>query len=401
MPHPSRLLSRRPARAALLATACAALLLAGCGESPAPRAEAPPPAPILQGKQLRFPADHPQLAMLKSTPATAAADIVVELPAKLVWNEERTQRLYPAFGGRIVAINADVGTAVKPGTLLARIASPDFGQAQADTAKANVDLSLARKNLQRQRELFEAGIVARKDLEQTEADTARAQAESARAAGRTTLYGSASSGNQQLGIASGIAGVVVERNLNPGQEVRPDQSGPGTPALFVVTDPTSLWVQVDAREIDVGSMAPGTRFQLQVAAYPGVNFPATVAAVSDAIDPSTRTIKVRGLVPNADRRLKGEMLATALVREAMTGAVVPASAVTLEGNRHTVYVQVQPGIFEPREVKLGHMGPREVVLSSGLQVGEQVVTDNALLLAREFAVAREEAAAPAATANAK
>jgi cobalt-zinc-cadmium efflux system membrane fusion protein len=78
----------------------------------------------------------------------------------------------------------------------------------------------------------------------------------ARAQARTALYGGSAQVNQQLGLSSGIAGVVVERNLNPGQELRPDQSGPGVPALFVVSDPSSLWVQIDAREIDTGVLRP-------------------------------------------------------------------------------------------------------------------------------------------------
>ncbi|QHJ01534.1 efflux RND transporter periplasmic adaptor subunit [Xylophilus rhododendri] len=394
---------RRPLAALLLAGALSsAALIAGCGESSEKSTEPPPPpAPIVQGKQLRFVAGHPQLALLAATPAKAATDIVAELPARLVWNEERTQRIYPAFGGRVLSIGADIGAAVKPGTALARIASPDFGAAQSDTTKAGVDVALARKSLARQRELFDAGIIARKDLDQTEADLARAQAESARAAARTTLYGSATGVNQQLGLASNIAGVVVERNINPGQEVRPDQSGPGTPALFVVTDPTSLWVQIDAKETDVGSLQPGASFELLVPAYPGEVFRGKVAAVSDAIDPGTRTIKVRGVIANVDRRLKSEMLVTARVHEQLSGVVVPATAIVLDRTQHFVYVQVQPGVFEPRRVTLAHMGSKEVVLGSGVQVGEQVVADNALLLAREFSSATEDARIGAQNADGK
>ena len=369
----------------------AALMLAGCGERDAPVVNTEPPAPIVQGNQIRFAPDHPQLKLLAVVPATAAKSVSVDLPGRLVWNEERTQRVFAPFAGRVTDIKADVGQSVKAGDLLAQLASPDFGIAQADTAKAQADVSFSRKNLQRQRELFEAGIIARKDLEQSEADLSRFQAEAARSAARTSLYGTGSSVNQQLGLVSGINGVVVERNLNPGQEVRPDQSGPGVPALFVLTDPTSLWVQIDAKESDVGSLRPGASFTLQVPAYPEETFTGRVTAASDFIDPTTRTIKIRGVIANADRRLKGEMLVTAVVTEALVGTVVPARAVTLDGNNQTVYVQTQPGVFEPRRVKVGHVGTREVVISSGLAVGEQVVADNALLLARQFAVAREDA----------
>jgi len=370
-----------------------ALGLAACSEAPAPKAEAP--APIVQGSQLRFTAGHPQLNLLHVAPAAPAKAITVELPAKLVWNEERTQRIYPAFAGRVTALKADIGQKVQPGTPLALLASPDFGQAQSDTARAEADARLTQKALQRQRELFDAGIVARKELEQTEAEAERAQAEAERARARTRLYGGSSSVNQQLALSASISGVVVERNLNPGQEVRPDQAGPGVPALFVVTDPSSLWIQIDARESEIGIVQPGTTFELAIPALPGQKFEGRVIAASDFIDPLTRTIKIRGAIANADRRLKAEMLATARFQRTFdSGVVVPAASVLLRGTRHSVFVQTRPGEFERRTVELDFEGPREVVVAKGLQAGEQVVIENALLLARLLRLAEEEAKAP-------
>ncbi len=397
-----------PLSAMALATS---LLIGGCSK------EAPPAAPevagpILQGQQLHYPAGHPQLKLIDVSAAEQVTTIAAQLPAKLVWNEERTQRIYPAFAGRIAAIRADVGQAVAPGTVLAQLASPDFAVAQADAAKADVDARLAQKTLARQRELYQAGIVARKDLEQAEADASRAQAEVARAQARTRLYGSGGSVNQQLTIASGIRGVVVERNVNPGQELRPDQFGPATPPLFTITDPTTLWVQVDARDADIESLRPGQTFVLRVNALPGIPFEARVTAAADFIDPATRTIKVRAVVANPERRLKAEMLGTASIeRLHQRGVSVPASAVTLRGAEHVVVVQVKPGVFERRLVETSDEGAREVVVTSGIKPGEKVVTENALLVLRQFRLMQQEAgvgpepaasepAAPASTAAA-
>lgn len=175
--------------------------------------------------------------------------------------------------------------------------------------------------------------------------------------------------------------------------MRPDQSGPGNPALFVVTDPASLWVQIDAREGDLASLRPGDSFTLQVPAYPDATFTGRVMATADAIDPGTRTLKVRGVVPNTDRRLKAEMLATVHVQESRdSGVVIPAAAVTLSGAVHTVYVQREAGVFEPRTVTLGHEGPKDVVVTAGLQAGDKVVTQNVLLLARQFQAAEQDGA---------
>jgi cobalt-zinc-cadmium efflux system membrane fusion protein len=400
---PPKTLNRTPLLGLL---ALATLGLLACKEAP-PAAAPEPAAPILQGTQLRFQPGHPQLALLTTSAATPATQVTLELPARLVWNEERTQRIFPAFAGRVTAIAADLGQAVQPGTALATLASPDYGAAQADAAKARADVDFSRKTLARQRELLDLGMVARKDFEQAEADAARSQAELSRAQARVALYGGAAGVDQKLALRSTLAGVVVERNLNPGQEVRPDQAGPGVPPLFVISDPTTLWVQIDAREADAGTMRRGAAFELEVPALPGQRFEGRVTAVSDAIDPNSRTIKVRGYVPNAQRVLRAEMLATARFERSLgNGVMLPAQAVRLAGSTHSVFVQTAPGAFEPREVRIGWQGPQQVLVSSGLEVGEQVVSGNMLLLARMYRLAQDEsqptggAAAPAKTAAA-
>ena len=371
------------------------LVLAACTEAPAPKAAEP--QPIMQGSQLRFPAGNAQLALLKTSAATAAESITVDLPAHLVWNEERTQRIYAPLAGRVAGIRADLGQAVAPGSALLSLSSPEFGVAQADAAKALADVQLSDKALRRQRELFDAGIVARKELEQMEAEASRAKAESERANAKTRLYGGSRTVNQQLTLTSEIRGTVVERNVNPGQEVRPDQSGPGVPALFVVSDPSQLWVQIDARESDIVSLRPGAAFELIVPSLPGKTFPGKVAAASDFLDPNTRTIKVRGVVANPERLLKAEMLGTARIqRKLAEGVMVPASAVFLRGTSHWVFVQSSPGTFEPKEVKVGYEGAKASLVTSGLSAADLVVSENGLLLAREFRIAEEAAKAAAA-----
>jgi cobalt-zinc-cadmium efflux system membrane fusion protein len=193
-------------------------------------------------------------------------------------------------------------------------------------------------------------------------------------------------------LVANVRGLVVERNLSPGLEVRPEQSGPGIPALIVVSDPSSLWVHLDAREADVGSLKKGTAIRLSLPSFPGESFTAKIAATGDFIDPNTRTIKVRAVIDNTERRLKAEMLGTALIeRQLPPGVMVPASAVQLHGKEHRVFVQTQTGVFEPREVKLGYEGLQDVLVVDGLKDGEQVVKENSLLLAREYRIANEEA----------
>ncbi len=368
----------------------ALFLLNACNESP-PKMEITQ-QPIVQNNQLRFPAGNPQIELLATTPAQEFHTVEIDLPAKVVWNEEKTQRLFPAFPGRIAKIFVDIGQSVERGSPLAQVASPDFGTAQAETARALGDAALAKKNLNRQKELFDAGVVAQKDYEQAQFDADRTQVEVERARARTNLYGSNAAVNQQLTLGSVVRGVVVERNINPEQEIRPDQFGPGNPALFVITDPKELWVLIDARENDVSFLRTGTPLTLKTPSLPGMSFDAQVTVVSDTIDPATRTVKVRAVVKNPQRLLKNEMLATAQFQKIIDhGVSVPATAVFLIGNEHMVFIKKQPGVYESKVVKIAYEGRQQVVLESGVDVGDNVVSQNALLLAKELMNAQEEA----------
>ncbi|MEJ6890823.1 efflux RND transporter periplasmic adaptor subunit, partial [Bradyrhizobium diazoefficiens] len=128
------------------------------------------------------------------------------------------------------------GATVKAGQPLAMLTSPDFGVAQADARKAAADSAVAAKALARQRELYGAGIIAQKELEQAQADAARAAADLQRTRAALSQYGAAAAGtdgvNQRFALRSPIDGLVVERNINLGMELRPDQ--PPTAPLFLV-----------------------------------------------------------------------------------------------------------------------------------------------------------------------
>lgn len=385
--HLHQLWARPPVRiGAWVVLVCAGLAVwLGGGSAPT---RAGIPQPIIQGQQLTFPAKHPQLSLLSTEVAVETSKLQLDLPAHLVWNEERTQRIYPAFAGRVLQMQADVGQTVKPGQVLATLSSPDFGAAQADAAKARADADLARQAHARLQSLFDADVVSRKELDLAKADLVRAEAELARAQGRTHMYGSASQVNQSLALTALVNGVVVERNMSAGLEVRPDQSGP---ALFVISDPSSLWIEIDARESDIAAIKTGSDFTLTLPNLPNQTFNAKVVATGDFIDANSRTVKVRGLIDNRARLLKAEMLGTAHIeREVRAGVMVPASAVQLRGNEHWCYVETAPGTFEARKVEIGHEGLKQVLVIEGIRPGERVVRENGLLLAREFRIAQDE-----------
>jgi cobalt-zinc-cadmium efflux system membrane fusion protein len=365
---------------ALLWAGLFCIVVAGCQQKPE---EIPPPQPVINGERIAFPKDGKQTVLLKSASADAYFATTVTVPGRLAWNENRTSRIFSPVGGRVVALPGVPGQAVKAGQVLAAISSPDFGQAQAEVRRAETDLALAQKSLARAQELNAAGVIPEKDVHAALADQARAQAERDRTLAREKLYGrsTGSAVDQQFRLTSPIAGIIVERNLNPGQEVRPDQAQPGNPPLFVVTDPTALWAQIELPESLLGAAKPGMAVVLRAGAFPEEKFPARIEFVADAIDPASRTVKARASVANPGRRLKSEMFVSAeLATPPEPAPKVPASAVLLIGDKQYVFVDKGDFNYERRlvtadEIRLGLMR-----LRSGVKAGEKVVVEGALLL---------------------
>jgi cobalt-zinc-cadmium efflux system membrane fusion protein len=371
--------SRLPPALFLLATAVVlAALLSACG-APAGTAEAVQPA--VQGETVQFPGDSPQLKALATAEAQVEQERTLVLTGRIAWDESITSRVFAPVAGRIVSLEAKPGDRVRKGQVLARLTSPEFGQALAEARRAQADVSASERALRRARELGEAGVAPRKDVEAAEADNARSQAEFERATGRLKAWNALGAQDQVFALASPVDGVVVERNANPGQEFRPDQAGPGSPPLFTVSDPARLWVQLDVPENALGIVKPGLVARVTADAVPEAQADVTIDFVPDGLDPVTRTLRVRGTLPNALRRFKAEMFVRGRSTYAGSGApVIPASAVLLVGGRHVAFVETGPGRYSRRPVKAEDAGIERMRVLDGVRAGEKVVVEGTLFL---------------------
>lgn len=352
--------------------------LAACTDSQKPSV----PQPRVEAQSVTFPPGSPQLASLVVEKIEPRREAVLRFNGRLVWDEDRTVRIASPFGGRVMSIAVRLGDTVRAGQTLAVIASPELGVAQSEARKAEQDDALAQKSLARVAELHGAGVAPAKDLQAAEADAARAAAERARTQERLRLYGAARGGvDQRFTLASPIAGVVVERNLNVGQEVRPDQQG--EKGVFVVSDPSRLWFMLDVAEGDIGRVKTGTEVQIGATMLGEDTITGQITHVADFVDPQTRTVKVRGKLDNPGRRVKAEMYVTADLRVPATrGFLVPTKAVYLRGEQHYVFVDAGDGRYVRKPVRLGQTANGHQVVLEGLAADEKVVVEGNLLLER-------------------
>lgn len=344
------------------------------------------PSATIKGDTVTIPTNSPQRAALTIDSVGAEQRAFVPLTGRLVWDDDATARVFTPFAGIVRKLPVEVNQPVTNGMALAEVQSAEFGQAQADAHKAESDFRRSEQNLTRMRELFDHGAAPRKDLESAEADFASSRAEKDRAEARLAIYGvSSTSTNRDFLLPSPLDGVLVERNVTPGQEVRPDQMLANVPQftapLFTVSDPTKLWVWLDVTEAFLPVVHEGQELTVRSKAFPDQTFSGRLDLISDSLDPITRAVRARGTVDNRSRLLKAEQYVTIEVPDATpTSLQVPSKAVFLRDNQYFVFLETGNGQFQRQAVKVGSEREGKVAILEGLKQGQRLVTDGCLLL---------------------
>lgn len=328
---------------------------------------------------------------------------VIQATGVVTPNETRVAHVRLLAPGRVEQVHVRVGDRVQSGQPLLTYDNVDVGElvgdylsAAAAVDRAAADADVAKRALERATKLVDVGGLSRGEYERREAEHKRALAEvtTARAAmtnieRRLRRFGLSGDDLTRLRASSGdatswsrttvrapFAGVITAANVAPGEAVDTERE------LFTVADLSTVWVVGDLYQRDIASVRRGQEAQITTESYPGEMFSGRITNVSDVLDPSTRTAKVRCEVPNRDGRLKLQMfvtigIPTATARDAL---VVPVAAVQQVEDDTVVFVQTGEESFEKRVVEAGAGTGGWVPVLSGLKVGERVVTEGGFML---------------------
>lgn len=183
---------------------------------------------------------------------------------------------------------------------------------------------------------------------------------------------------QELEIDSPVSGYVTERNALPGLTVQPDTH------LYTIANFSTVWVQVQIFQNDLGRIRKGDPASLTVDSYPGRTFDGHLDFVYPQVDMNTRTANVRIVCPNPDLLLKPGMFVSVGLKIPMgRQLVIPASGVLESGTRQIVFVDRGDGYLEPRDVQLGARVGDNFIVLKGLKVGEHIVTSANFLIDSE------------------
>ena len=306
-------------------------------------------------------------------PRTAAAVLVVATPVARQPLQEMVEALGTARANESVTltagltdtvrrINFDDGDYVEAGTVLVEMTS---NEEEAQLAEARAELDEARRQLARLEDLDRRGIAAT-----SEVDLARSAAEAAKARLNTEL-----ARLEDRLIRAPFSGVLGFREVSPGTLLGPSD------AITTIDDVSHIKLDFTVPEKFLSVMQPGRTINASGASWQDREFEGVVRAVGSRVDPVTRALVVRAIIPNEDRALRPGMLLTVrILAEERTAIVVPERSVVQVGNSSFVYLVGANQRVNRQEVQLGtrQLGVVEVV--AGLEEGEQIVTDGIIKL---------------------
>ncbi|MDX2237050.1 MAG: efflux RND transporter periplasmic adaptor subunit [Hyphomonadaceae bacterium] len=266
----------------------------------------------------------------------------------------------PKVADTIRRIRFESGDRVRAGQVLVEMANVEQ---QADLAEAQAANAAAQQELARTRDLFTQGFASQARLDQVEAAARAAQA-------RVDAGGSR---NADRAIRAPFSGVMGLRTASPGQFVRPgDQIG-------TLDDISSIKLDFDVSEVFIGQLAPGVAIVARTPAFPGESFTGAIETVDSRVASTTRTVRVRAILPNRNERLRTGMLMTVEVQaNPRTALAIPETAVIDRADGAFVF-QVAPRgdgfAVAERRIEAGQRSGGFVEIRGGLAAGERVVVE--------------------------
>jgi len=364
----------------LLCSVLTLLPLAACSRAHGdPAAEAPPPANVVSGADVSlFTVEHPEQFPVAVAIARATAP---ELVVTGVVNPDiaRNVPVISLASGRVVGIYARLGDTVQKGQLLLRVRSDDVSGGFSDYRKAVADEALSRAQLERDKDLYDHGAVAKADLEVAQDTEDKAKVDLETTAEHLRLLGNDPNRlNTFVDIHAPISGTITDQQVTNAGGVQALGSNP-----FTISDLSSVWVVCDVYENDLAHVGIGDTAEISPNAYPDHIFKGTVSNIGAILDPNIRTAKVRIEVQNPGiLRLGMFVKATFHGQTTEMHTIVPASAILHMHDRDFVFVPSEDKKFRRLEVVSGELLPDNMNLQeikTGLRPGQQVVT-NALVL---------------------
>lgn len=307
----------------------------------------------------------------------------LEVPAHIMADPAHVVHIYPPLSGRIFGLTILPGQNVTKGQVIAQLQSNDIAVARSDFEKAKIEVIRADGALARGKLLLAHDVLSKADFAELQAtdDVAHSELERARQHIRELGFAENSTADT-VALRAPISGAVLDIGTATGEMQR---SLDNATSIATIANLDTVWVVGDIFEKDLASVRLGRTVDIVVPAYPDLKLTGRIDNISDALDPTTHTLKVRVVLPNTKHQLKSDMFATIRIAGAPHPTfILPATAVLHEADRTFVFIANALGGYDQRAVTVGRTldsgTVKNIEILNGLNDGEKVVTAGGALL---------------------
>ena len=346
------------------------LLMQGCGENvkkPEERSKYQVPDSLLKSLSI----DTVRIAPLVD---------VVRLTGIVDFDQDRLVNIYSLVSGNIQEIKVQTGDFVWKGEPLAIVRSSEMAGYSNNLVLAETNVITSKKQLDAMNDLYKSGLASVLDVTSAQAgyDQAISQLEMA----RRILKINGEKTNGDYPITSPINGYVVQKNVTNNTMVRADNSN----NLFTVADLSDVWVQANVYEANASQVHVGDHAEVRILSAPDVIFKGQIDKIQNVLDPSSKVIKVRIILQNADNLLKPLMFASVVVSNptGLAALCIPGKALVYDRSRYYVLRYNGRGDADIVPVEVIQSLPDKAFIRSGLREGDRIITSSTLQIYSEL-----------------
>jgi membrane fusion protein, heavy metal efflux system len=300
----------------------------------------------------------------------------VTLTGKVGTNDDNVIPVYSLVSGNVSDVKVLLGDNVTAGQTLAVVRSQEMAQYSSDLLNAQTNLAIAQKNLEKTTDMYKSGLASVPDTLAAAVQLQQAKAELDRVNRVLKINGGNTQG--EFEVRAPISGFIVQKGVNNNMTIRGDNST----SLFTISDLKNVWIQANVYESNISLIHQGENVDVTTIAYPGKDFKGKIDKVMNVLDPTSKVMKVRVVLPNPDYLLKPEMYASITVTEKENKEClsVPSSAVIFDHSQNFVLVYHSRSEVTITPVQVISTVGDKTFIKTGVTEGEKVISSQAILI---------------------
>ncbi|HAM08723.1 MAG TPA: efflux RND transporter periplasmic adaptor subunit [Bacteroidales bacterium] len=283
------------------------------------------------------------------------------------------------FDGRVVKSFVRLGEKVRAGTPLFEVNSTDYLETVRTCIQARQQMELAEKNFLRKKELLESGVTSRKDYDEAKMEFELAEKECEKTKSILEIYNlnpQDADMAKPLIVRSPIAGEIVQTDIIVGQYIKSDAE-----PIVTVADLEKIWVIARVKEKDLGTINLKDRAEVITESFPDKPIKGIVNYIGNIMDEQTRSVEVYLECDNQERILKPGMFVTIrFYRELDNAIVIPSSALLQDEESSYIFMRIAPDLYLKKSIYAETIGERTVIVRSGLNEGDNIISEGAIYL---------------------